>query len=87
MGSVSNDGTKDSSTTLRMTIIIANVNACVDINVIEGTFKIRIPTFETELFFLRNKAAAPLAPASGRSIYADVSMCVSALGGKFRTDI
>ena len=47
-GSVSNVGVKDSSTTLRMTRMIANVNICVTLNEVEGSFDIYTPIFAKE---------------------------------------
>ena len=45
-----NVGVKDSSVTLRMTLIIANVNVCVTLNVVEGSFDTFTPTFFKEPF-------------------------------------
>ena len=50
LGSVSSVGVKDSSTTLGMTLMFANVNVCVTLNEVEGSFDIYTPTFVIELF-------------------------------------
>ena len=51
MGSVLNVEVKDSSTLLRMTERIANVNIYVTLNEVEGSFCICTPTFAKKPFY------------------------------------
>ena len=55
-GSASNVGVKDSSTTLGMTLMFANVNVCVTLNEVEGSWNIYTPTFAKEPIMKRTAA-------------------------------